>query len=113
MATKLQELLEELEGLPKCSCRVDCDGDADYLQTEHGTLIESVLIDQLITKYSETTLIYKEKMNVRITKYLYGHEFDILERVTLLQWDSEDRMWIASNGRCTWQINEEEFEPIN
>ena len=58
MATKLQELLEELEGLPKCSCRVDCDGDADYLQTEHDTLIESVLIDQLIAKYSETTPVY-------------------------------------------------------
>ena len=58
MATKLQEILEELKELPKYSCRIDCNGDADYIQTECGTLIESTLIDELITKYTETTTTY-------------------------------------------------------
>ena len=61
MATKLQELLKELKELPKCSCRIDCNGDADYIQTECGTLIESTLIDELITKYTETTPTYNPK----------------------------------------------------
>lgn len=65
MATKLQQLLDELKELPRVECYNDCDGYADYRYNaeEKGDLIESILIDQLITKYTET-INYSESDNI-------------------------------------------------
>ena len=57
MATKLQELLEELKGLRKWDI-LEGDGDMDFdiIERPAGEFIKSGEILQLIAKYTETTL---------------------------------------------------------
>ena len=113
MATKLQQLLDELKELPRVECYNDCYGYADYRYNaeEKGDLIESILIDQIIAKYTETTPTYKSGDSVRVIKCLYGHEFKIGEIIELL--NAEDDGWFAINENDKWWVTEEEFEPIN
>ena len=58
MATKLQELLEELKGLKRFDIDPVDNGEfieKEYRYEEEGMFIESSLLDQLIAKYTETT----------------------------------------------------------
>ena len=118
MATKLQELLEELKELKRYY--VEVDGDGDFELTEQGRqdliidpelVIKGLELETLITKYTETTPTYKPGDKVKVTQCLYGHEFMIGEIIELQ--DAEDDGWFAVNEDDLWWLTEEEFEPIN
>ncbi len=121
MATKLQELLEELKELKKFYIEADCDGNFDLIETGRQDLIKTpelfirnFELDQLITKYTETTPTYKPGDSVRVVKQLHGHQFIISSIITLkIKESGDDRYWECYNDTNTWYLMEEEFEPIN
>ena len=106
MATKLQELLEELTMLKEYFAQ-------DLLV--NGLTEMVVLKDdlgELITKYTETTPTYKPGDSVRVIKCLSGHGFRIGEVVTLCN-VNKNFFWKCANENDIWYMKEEEFEPIN
>ena len=104
MATKLQELLEELKELKQYS--------VPNSSFSAGIMVYKAEIDQLITKYTETTPTYKPGDSVRIIECISGHGFRIGEIVTLCS-VSGNQFWKSANEDDVWYIKEEEFEPIN
>ena len=113
MATKLQELLEELKGLSKWDIlEGNEDMDFDIIERPAGEFIKSGEILQLITKYTETTPTYKPGDSVRVIKCLSGHGFRIGEVVTLCN-VNKNFFWKCANEDDVWYMKEEEFEPIN
>ena len=119
MATKLQELLEELKELKRYY--VEVDGDGDFELTEQGRqdlirdpelVIKGLELETLITKYTETTPAYKPGDSVRIIECINGHGFRIGEIVTLCSANG-NQFWKSANEDDVWYIKEEEFEPIN
>ena len=103
MATKLQELLEELKELKEFS---------PFTSEINTTLISKIELEQLITKYTETTPTYKPGDSVRVIKRLSGHGFRIGEVVTLCN-VNKNFFWKCVNENDIWYMKEEEFEPIN
>ena len=102
MATKLQELLEELKELKEFS---------PFTSEINTTLISKIELEQLITKYTETTPTYKPGDNVRVTKHLHGHGFDKGTIVTLCAL-TKNNFWKCASEDDVWYLMEEEFEPI-
>ena len=67
MATKLQQLLDELKGLKKWDIlEGDEDMDFDIIERPEGEFIKSGEVLQLIAKYTETTPTYKPGDSVRV-----------------------------------------------
>ena len=104
MATKLQELLEELKKLKQYS--------VPNSSFSTGIMVYKAEIEQLITKYTETTPTYKPGDSVRVIKCLSGHGFRIGEVVTLCN-VNKNFFWKCANEDDVWYMKEEEFEPIN
>ena len=113
MATKLQELLEELKGLKRFYGEVDEDGDFDLRESSRGDLIRDFELETLIAKYTETTPTYKPGDKVRVIKCLYEHCFDEGEIITLLKYRETRNDWKCSVEGMIQHLTEEEFEPIN
>ena len=118
MATKLQELLEELKELKKYY--IEVDGDCDFELVEQGRqdlirdpelVIKDFDLKELITKYTETIPAYKPGDSVRVIKCLSGHGFRIGEVVTLCN-VNKNFFWKCANEDDVWYMKEEEFEPI-
>jgi len=117
MATKLQELLEELK--------------LDIIRMDNPTLGLNQYnrgfnecktrvcrrIDNLITKYTETTPTYKPGDNVRVLRNMFGHPFTLSEPIILTMTidDPIEGIWSAIQevGSLRGNITEAEFEPIN
>lgn len=115
MATKLQELLEELKGLKKWDILVeDWDIDFDIIEHPAGEFIKSGEILQLIAKYTETTPTYKPGDEVLITKsclkILNGTKGYLIRLHTN---KSKEKRWKIKHSLGTCYFSEEEFEPIN
>ena len=124
MATKLQELLEELKGLKRYY--IEVDSDCDFELVEQGRqdliktpelLIKDFELDTLITKYTETTHTYKPGDNVRVIGNMFGHPFTLGEPIILTMTidDPIEGIWSAIQevGSLRGNITEAEFEPIN
>ena len=109
MATKLQELLEELKKLKQYS--------VPNSSFSAGIMVYKAEIDQLITKYTETTNIYKPGDNVRVLRNMFGHPFTLGEPLILTMTidDPIEGIWSAIQevGSLRGNITEVEFEPIN
>ena len=108
MATKLQELLEELKGLKEFS---------PFTSEINTTLISKIELEQLITKYTETTPTYKPGDSVRVLRNMFGHPFTPGEPLILTMTidDPIEGIWSAIQevGSLRGNITEVEFEPIN
>ena len=105
MATKLQELLEELKKLKQYS--------VPNSSFSTGIMVYKAEIDQLIAKYTETTPTYKPGDKVRVIKCLYEHCFNDGEIITLLKYRETHNDWKCSVEGMIQHLTEEEFEPIN
>ena len=107
MATKLQELLDELTMLKEYFAQ-------DLLV---NGLTEMVVLkddlEELIAKYTETTPTYKPGDKVRVIKCLYEHCFNDGEIITLLKYRETHNDWKCSVEGMIQHLTEEEFEPIN
>ena len=112
MSTKLQELLEELKGLKRYTNAIDIKGYSHFIEQGNGKIIMKTDLEQLITKYTETTHTYNPGDSVRVIKYLSGHGFRIGEVVTLCN-VNKNFFWKCANEDDVWYMKEEEFEPIN
>ena len=111
MATKLQELLDELTMLKEYFAQ-------DLLV---NGLTEMVVLkddlEELITKYTETTPTYKPGDSVRVLRNMFGHPFTLGEPIILTMTidDPIEGIWSAIQevGSLRGNITEAEFEPIN
>jgi len=46
---------------------------------------------------------------IKMKKYIYGHEFDVNEEVTIIDFDAtQTASWLCTNGIKKWWISEEE-----
>ena len=113
MATKLQELLDELKALRKSPSIVS----AYNTPAEMGEVINAKDLEELITKYTETTPTYKPGDNVRVLRNMFGHPFTLGEPIILTMTidDPIEGIWSAIQevGSLRGNITEVEFEPIN
>ena len=111
MATKLQELLEELKGLKRYTNAIDIKGYSHFIEQGNGKIIMKTDLEELIAKYTETTPTYKPGDKVRVTSKLSAI-FNVEEIVTLSQFDEEYKSWLCvKDGNKEW-LYQEEFEPI-
>ena len=92
MATKLQELLEELKGLKKYY--IEVDSDCDFELVEQGRqdliktpklLIKEFELDTLIAKYTETTPI-----NKKVEEPVFYNEKEVKELLLSILADVDD-----------------------
>lgn len=107
MATKLQELLDELKGLKRFIGEAD-DGDFNIIEVKNGKFVYFYELDHLITKYTETTPTYKPGDSVRVIRSLpslNGQIFELLKK--------EQGMWQMENSEGRYWFEERQFEPIN
>ena len=111
MATKLQELLEELKELKRYTNAIDIKGYSHFIEQGNGKIIMKTDLEELITKYTETTPTYKPGDSVRVIDCLKGHGFRIGEVVTLCN-VNKNFFWKCANENDVWYMKEEEFEPI-
>ena len=111
MATKLQELLEELKGLKRFYGEID-DGSFDLREAKTGDLTDWYKIEELITKYSKQLLPYKEEQTVRVIRNIHHNPF-IVGFTVILKEKRAGNLWLCSDGRDRGFLTEEEFEPIN
>ena len=117
MATKLQELLEELKGLKRYTNAIDIKGYSHFIEQGNGKIIMKTDLEELITKYTETTPTYKPGDNVRVLRNMFGHPFTLGEPIILTMTidDPIEGIWSAIQevGSLRGNITEVEFEPIN
>ena len=111
MTTKLKQLLDELTMLKEYFAQ-------DLLVnglTETVVLKED--LEELITKYTETTPTYKPGDSVRVLRNMFGHPFTLSEPIILTMTidDPIEGIWSAIQevGSLRGNITEAEFEPIN
>ena len=109
MATKLQELLDELKGLKRFYGEVDEDGDFDLRESSRGDLIRNFELETLIAKYTETTPTYKRGDSVRVISKLS----DIFNTEAILGFAIGDTGWEILSPKGLYYLKEDEFEPIN
>ena len=112
MATKLEELLEELERLRKWDI-LEGDGDMDFdiIKRPAGEFIKSGEILQLIAKYTETTSTYKPGDKVLITKSCLK-TFNGTEGYLIKLLTSKEKLWKIKHSLGICYFSEEKFEPI-
>ena len=106
MATKLQELLDELTMLKEYFAQ-------DLLV---NGLTEMVVLkddlEELITKYTETTPTYKPGDKVLITKSCLK-TFNGTKGYLIRLHSSKEKLWKIKHSLGICYFSEEEFEPIN
>ena len=102
MSTKLQELLEELKGLKQYS--------VPNSSFSAGIMVYKAEIDQLITKYTETTPAYKPGDDVRIVNT--NLRAFIGTRGKLIR-NTSEKIWVIHHNLGIVYFEESEFEPIN
>ena len=119
MATKLQELLEELKGLKKYY--IEVDSDCDFELVEQGRqdliktpelLIKDFELDTIIDKYTETTTTYKPGDEVLITKSCLK-TLNGTKGYLIRLHSSKEKLWKIKHSLGICYFSEEEFEPIN
>ena len=143
MATKLQELLEELKGLKRYTNAIDIKGYSHFIEQGNGKIIMKTDLEELITKYTETTPMsskdgkfYGDLPDFKNTvdmgdlingaikpTYKLGDNVRIIsdrniinkgEEAMLVKRDDDFKsLWLCSNDRNKNWIWEDEFEPIN
>ena len=101
MATKLQELLDELKGLKEFS---------PFTSEINTTLISKIELEQLITKYTETTAAYKPGDEVRIVNT--SLKTFIGTRGKLIR-NTSEKIWSIYHDLGIVYFEESEFEPIS
>ena len=112
MATKLQQLLDELKGLKRHHLILDMEGEANTMECKTGDLVDWADIDSLIAKYTETTPTYKPGDSVRVIDCIHNHGFKIGSIITLMYYSNIGQDWVGENEEKSWRLTEEEFEPI-
>ena len=113
MATKLQQLLDELKGLNKWDIlKGDGDMDFDVIERPEGEFIKSGEVLQLIAKYTETTPTYKPGDKILITKSCLK-TFNGTKAYLVELHSKEEKLWKVEHFSGMCYFSEEEFEPIN
>ena len=110
MATKLQELLEELKSLKRFD--IDLNNVGRKLYSDQGDLVRSSNIEELITKYTETTTTYKPGDEVLITKSCLK-TLNGTKGYLIRLHSSKEKLWKIKHSLGICYFSEEEFEPIN
>ena len=102
MATKLQELLEELKELKEFS---------PFTSEINTTLISKIELEQLITKYTETTPTYKPGDKVFVIdstkKHFKGKVFEIVKFEII----GTKGMWQIKDSFGAYWMYENEIKP--
>ena len=110
MATKLQELLEELKSLKRFD--IDLNNVGRKLYSDQGDLVRSSNIEELITKYTETTTTYKPGDEVLITKSCLK-TLNGTKGYLIRLYSSKEKLWKIKHSLGICYFSEEKFEPIN
>ena len=110
MTTKLQELLEELKSLKRFD--IDLNNVGRKLYSDQGDLVRSSNIEELITKYTETTTTYKPGDEVLITKSCLK-TLNGTKGYLIRLYSSKEKLWKIKHSLGICYFSEEEFEPIN
>ena len=110
MATKLQELLEELKSLKRFD--IDLNNVGRKLYSDQGDLVRSSNIEELITKYTETTTTYKPGDTILITKSCLK-TLNGTKGYLIRLHSSKEKLWKIKHSLGICYFSEEEFEPIN
>ena len=111
MATKLQELLEELKELKRYTNAIDIKGYSHFIEQGNGKIIMKTDLEELIAKYTETTPTYKAGDKVFVIdstkKHFKGKVFEIVKFEII----GTKGMWQIKDSFGAYWMYENEIKP--